>query len=128
MNNTNRFITDASNLHFQNMQVENLRGAAFAISQCTTFSGAAGNCSSSEFQLYDIMFKSVSGTTLSNDVASFQCSAVEPCKDIAILDENLVLSSDRNRANSYLCYEVEKPIGWKCTGPACVGGTATGSC
>lgn len=121
-------MIDASNLVFQNLQAENLRGAAFAISQCTTFSGAAGNCSSSEFQLYDITFKSVSGTTLSNDVASFQCSAVEPCEDIAIIDESLVLSSNGSTANSYLCYEVEKPIGWECTGDACVGGTATGSC
>jgi galacturan 1,4-alpha-galacturonidase len=126
-NTTNRDIPVASDLFFESMHAESLRGPAFAISQCTTFSGAAGNCSSSEFQLYDITFQSVTGTTTSNDVASFQCSAVKPCESISILDEHLVLTNG-STADAYLCYEVEKPIGWECTGDSCVGGSASGNC
>lgn len=124
----NWIILDAKDILFENFEVHNIRGPAFAISQCTTFSGAVGNCSSSEFEISDITFKSITGTTLSNVVASFQCSAVKPCTGISILDEHIVLSSNGSTADSYLCYEVEKPIGWECTGEACVGGTATGNC
>lgn len=128
MNIANRIILDARSLLFENFQVENLRGEAFAISQCTTFSEAVGNCSSSEFELSDITFKSIHGTTLSNKVVSFQCSAVKPCSGISILGNHLVLSSNGSVPDSFLCYEVENPIGWECTGDACVGGSATGSC
>ena len=128
MEPTDKDILDASDLIFEDMHVENLRGPAFAISQCTTFSGAAGNCSSSEFQISNITFKSTYGTITSNQVASFQCSAVKPCEGISILDEHLTVSSNGSTADSYLCYEVENPIGWNCTGDACVGGSASGNC
>jgi galacturan 1,4-alpha-galacturonidase len=110
------------------MQAENVRGPAFAISQCTTFSDAVGNCSSSLFELYDITFASTTGTLTSNVVASFQCSAEKPCENISILDEQLTVSSNGSLADSYLCYEVDTPIGWECTGEACVGASASGNC
>lgn len=110
------------------MHVETLRGPAYAISQCTTFGSAVGNCSSSQFQLSDITFQSTTGTLTSDVVASFQCSAEKPCENISILDNWLTVSSNGSLAESYLCYEVEDPIGWECTGEACVGGSASGNC
>lgn len=63
-------------------------------------------------------------------MASFQCSAVEPCHDIAIVNATLteVGGSSDNSTVAYLCGNVEDPIGWNCTGDACVGGSATGQC
>lgn len=109
------------------MQATNLRSAPFTISQCTTFSGAKGNCTSSKFQIYDISFKSIQGTTSgTTDVASFQCSAVEPCKNLTITDVDLVLASNGTKVNQYLCGNVENPAGWSCTGDVCVGSSSTG--
>lgn len=61
---TNTFLSIvAADLLFEEMQATNLRSAPFTISQCTTFSGDEGNCTSSKFQICDISFKSIKGTT-----------------------------------------------------------------
>ncbi|KAJ5169249.1 uncharacterized protein N7482_004843 [Penicillium canariense] len=118
----------ASDMTFKDLQATALRGPAFAISQCTTFSGTAGNCTSSKFQLRDLSFRNINGTTTSHNVASFQCSAVEPCENIQITDVNLTLQSDGTEADAYLCGHVEGTRGFNCTGAVCVGGSATGGC
>ncbi|RAO69202.1 uncharacterized protein BHQ10_005214 [Talaromyces amestolkiae] len=83
----------ASDLVFENMTLNSLSNTPFTISQCTTFSGTAGNCSSSEFQIKDIVWASTTGTTSSVDVASFQCSAVKPCTNLTIEDVSLTTVS-----------------------------------
>lgn len=119
----------ASDIVFEDMSLYNLSGTPFTISQCTTFSGTAGNCSSSEFQIGNITFASISGTTSStSDVASFQCSAVEPCANLAIENVLVVDASSGDTADQYLCDNVQNSIGWNCTGSACSGGSATGEC
>jgi hypothetical protein len=112
---------------FEDLSATALRGPAIAISQCTTFSGTAGNCTSSKFQLRDLAFKNLSGTTTSADVASFQCSAVKPCENISITGVDLALSNG-TLADEYLCGNVEETRGFNCTGAVCVGGSATGGC
>ncbi|KAJ5832922.1 hypothetical protein N7474_001233 [Penicillium riverlandense] len=118
----------ASDMAFDGLAATALRGPAFAISQCTTFSGAAGNCTSSKFQLRDLSFRNIAGTTTSEDVASFQCSAVKPCENIKITGVDLVLQSNGTQTDEYLCGNVEGTRGFKCTGDVCVGGSATGGC
>jgi galacturan 1,4-alpha-galacturonidase len=119
----------AADLLFEDMQATNLRSAPFTISQCTTYSGTEGNCTSSKFEIYDISFKSIQGTTEgTTDVASFQCSAVKPCTNLVITDVDLVVASNGTNVNQYLCGNVENPEGWNCTGNVCVGSSATGGC
>ena len=92
----------ASDLVFENMTLNSLSNTPFTISQCTTFSGTAGNCSSSEFQIKDIVWASTTGTTSSADVASFQCSAVKPCTNLTIEDVSLTTVST-NDVTSGIC-------------------------
>lgn len=121
-------FADASDMVFEDLKATALRGPAIAISQCTTFSGTAGNCTSSKFQLRDLSFKDLTGTTTSHDVASFQCSAVKPCENISTTGVDLALSSNGTLADEYLCGHVEGTRGFNCTGAVCVGGSATGGC
>jgi hypothetical protein len=119
----------ASEMKITNITATGLRGAAFAISQCTRFSGAPGqgNCTNSEFQIKNVEIDGLSGTSASTRVASLQCSAVAPCTNITIVDTALHLSNG-TAAEAYLCGNVENPIGFNCTGTPCVGGSATGEC
>ncbi|KAF3761416.1 family 28 glycoside hydrolase [Cryphonectria parasitica EP155] len=122
-------IADVSNMNVTSLYASSLRGAAVAISQCTTFSGGGtpANCTNSEVQIHDITVQGLSGTSESDDVASLQCSAVKPCYDIAIEDITLTLAGG-TEATEYLCSEVESNTGFNCTGSACVGSSATGEC
>ncbi|KAF7161732.1 hypothetical protein CNMCM5623_007219 [Aspergillus felis] len=81
----------ASDISASNLQAYNLRGAPFTISQCTTFAGAAGNCTSSKFQIRNLRIEDITGSSKTDVVASFQCSAVKPCTDIQIQNVNLQL-------------------------------------
>ncbi|KAL1610763.1 hypothetical protein SLS60_002433 [Paraconiothyrium brasiliense] len=119
----------AEDLYLKNLTVEGLRGAAFAISQCTRFSGApgVGNCTNSQFQIRDVGIDGMKGTSKSSRVASLQCSAEKPCTDITLENIDLKLSNG-SAADSYLCGNVVDAKGWKCTGKVCEGGSATGEC
>lgn len=112
-----------------NLNATGLRGAAFAVSQCTRFSGApgVGNCTNSQFQIKNVAIKNLSGTTKSTRVASLQCSAVAPCSNITIADVDLRLANS-TLASDYLCGNLINPMGFTCTGDVCVGGSATGEC
>lgn len=120
--------TDASDIVATNLKTNNLKGAPFTISQCTTFSGASGNCTNSKFQIRDLVFTDISGTVDSAEVASFQCSAVAPCEDITIENVSLRIAGNTTLADEYLCGNVEGTVGWNCTGEVCVGSSATGGC
>ncbi|KAJ5642881.1 uncharacterized protein N7484_005388 [Penicillium longicatenatum] len=117
----------ASDMIFEDLSATGLRGPAFAISQCTTFSGASGNCTSSKFQLLDIVLKDIVGTSSSGEVATLQCSAVEPCENITIAGADLTFNNN-TQVDEYLCGNVEGTFGFDCTGEVCVGSSATGGC
>ncbi|KAK1547637.1 exo-rhamnogalacturonase B [Colletotrichum paranaense] len=119
----------ASDMSFKNLTVQGMRGAAFAISQCTRFRGApgVGNCTNSQFQIRDITLNGMVGTTKSSRVASLQCSAVAPCTNIGLFDIDLEFANG-TAATSYLCGNAVNPQGFNCTGTPCVGGSATGEC
>lgn len=116
-------------MKIMNLTTTGLRGAAFAISQCTRFSGAPGegNCTNSEFQIKNVEIDGLTGTSESTRLASMQCSAVAPCTNITIVDSALHLNNG-TVANEYLCGNVRNPVGFSCTGSPCVGGSATGEC
>ncbi|KAJ5764546.1 hypothetical protein N7533_003227 [Penicillium manginii] len=118
-----------SGVEVTNLNATGLRGAAFAVSQCTRFSGApgVGNCTNSQFQIKNVAIKNLSGTTKSTRVASLQCSAVAPCSNITIADVDLRLANS-TLASDYLCGNLINPMGFTCTGDVCVGGSATGEC
>ncbi|KAJ5288155.1 hypothetical protein N7478_003841 [Penicillium angulare] len=118
-----------SDVKVRNLNATGLRGAAFSISQCTRFSGApgVGNCTNSEFQIKNVEIDRLFGTSESTQVTSLQCSAVAPCTNITVLEANLQLDNG-TQAEQYLCGNVVNPIGFECTGAACVGSSATGGC
>ncbi|TGO86764.1 hypothetical protein BPOR_0278g00060 [Botrytis porri] len=107
----------AKNIPLGNLSFHSLRRPPFSISQClTTFSGAAGNCSSSAFQISDLNMYSVSGR-MTNPVTSFQCSAVAPCTDITM--ENIdVVDANKTAGVGYKCTNVVGTSGFTCTGRA----------
>lgn len=111
------------------MTATGLRGAAFAISQCTRFIGAPGegNCTNSQFEVADIIIDGLTGTTESENVASLQCSAVAPCDGIKLVNIDLKFDNG-TAAEEYLCGNVEDPEAFECTGKACEGGSSTGEC
>lgn len=61
-------------------------------------------------------------------MASLQCSAVAPCSGIEISDVDLRSIKNGTEAAEYLCGHVESTEGFKCTGPVCEEGSATGEC
>ncbi|KAI5310746.1 hypothetical protein KEM55_002649 [Ascosphaera atra] len=116
----------ASNNTFTNLHLKDLRGTPFTISQCTTYDGANPNCTSSKFQVRDEYFANITGSQKSGVIASFQCSAVAPCKNIQF--EDVSIKNGSEKANQWLCGHFEDPKGWKCTGKACEGPSDTGGC
>ncbi|USW51740.1 Putative glycoside hydrolase, family 28, pectin lyase/virulence factor [Septoria linicola] len=120
----------AENLHLKDLKVKGARGGLFTISQCTRFSGApgVGNCTNSQFQVRDVVIDGLRGTTKDRRVVSLQCSAVAPCTDIELRDVDVRFSGNGSVVEGYLCGNVVDNDGFNCTGPACVGGSATGGC
>lgn len=115
---------------FSDLKVHDLQGPAVAISQCTSFSDESGNCTSSKFQIRDLSFSGISGSSSTDVVASLQCSAVKPCEHIEIDADSLDIAVNGTDvlADEYLCGNVDDPIGFDCTGDVCVGSSATGGC
>ncbi|KAH8759684.1 glycoside hydrolase family 28 protein [Hyaloscypha sp. PMI_1271] len=103
----------AKNITFSNFTVSALRGSPFAISQCTTFSGSAGDCNSSEFQLEDILIEDIRGTISADPVASFQCSGAAPCRDISMLGVELDLVNGKV-ASGWKCSNLVGAVGFNC--------------
>ncbi|EJD52417.1 pectin lyase-like protein [Auricularia subglabra TFB-10046 SS5] len=117
----------ASNLVFEDFTLYNNSGV-FAISQCTTFSGSAGDCNSSQFQVRDIRFSNIRGTVSTPNVALLQCSAAAPCRDIVIEDVQVANWENSTSAAGFLCSNVQDHIGFVCTGPACDKPSSTAEC
>ncbi|KAH8663487.1 putative exo-polygalacturonase [Tricladium varicosporioides] len=120
------------NVLMSDIRVTALRGFPFSITQCTTFSGVAGDCNTSLFQLSDITLTNISGTITSNPIAAIQCSAAAPCHDIVIKNVELDLVNG-TEASGYLCSALRGngtlgENGFVCTGSTCGKSSATGSC
>jgi len=104
-------------LTFEDFTLNNASGI-FAITQCTSYNSASGNCDTSEFNLRDISLLNWSGTTTSDVIGSMQCSAASPCTGITIEGvDGLVDTVNGTTPRQYLCDSVVKPTGFNCTGP-----------
>ena len=84
----------------------------FYITQCTTFSGVAGDCNSSLFNLRNIQFTNSIGFVGTSYIAYMQCSADSPCTDIEI--SNIDLTKNGTLIDEYHCSNVEDEIGFTC--------------
>lgn len=163
----------ARNITFTDFTLEDVN-LAWAISQCTSYNRARGDCNSSDFQVcFFFLFRFVSflvsssrpkglatnhpfpfssyfppkknkrkkkknltnisppisslhwglthGTLKGDRIATLQCSAVAPCSNIHLFDNDLyALDQHLKPADSYLCEQVVNPTGFNCTGP-CAG-------
>ncbi|KAI0030388.1 polygalacturonase [Vararia minispora EC-137] len=76
----------ARNITFRDFVVANLTQQLASITQCTTFSGTAGDCNSSLFQLSDVAWINMTGTVNTGNLAVLQCSGAAPCQGITISD------------------------------------------
>ncbi|PMD45405.1 glycoside hydrolase family 28 protein [Hyaloscypha variabilis F] len=103
----------AKNTTFQNFTVSALRGPPFSISQCTTFSGVAGDCNSSEFLIEDILIEDIKGTIDADPIATYQCSAAAPCRNITMLDVEL-LTVNGTVATGWSCSNLVGAVGFTC--------------
>ncbi|TEY51858.1 hypothetical protein BOTCAL_0264g00140 [Botryotinia calthae] len=106
----------ATNLSFTNFTLHDNTGI-IAITQCTSYNSATGNCDTSLFNLSNITFASWSGTATSDVVAELQCSGAAPCTDILIEGMEGILDTVNNTIPAqYLCDSVVAPKGFNCTG------------
>lgn len=103
------------NITLSNFTLQNVTSTPFSITQCTTFSGVAGNCSTSLFEVEDLTFENVKGTIAANPIASLACSAAAPCSGIALEGVDLVLANG-TVASGYKCTAVVGQVGFNCTG------------
>ncbi|PSR99253.1 pectin lyase fold/virulence factor [Coniella lustricola] len=105
----------AANITLQDFHLHNASGV-FAITQCTSYNSATGNCDTSEFNIRDLTLRSWTGTVSSDVVAELQCSAAAPCTHVVIEDIDLVDVVNGTAPSNYLCDSVEEQVGFNCTG------------
>jgi hypothetical protein len=91
-----------------------MRGV-FQITQCTSFQGATGGCDTSEFQISDLHYGNMMGTTTTSEIASLQCSGAVPCPGIDISNVTLRIVGSSTIADEFDCSNVVDPIGFSCT-------------
>ncbi|KAF2139577.1 glycoside hydrolase family 28 protein [Aplosporella prunicola CBS 121167] len=84
------------------------------IDQCTSYNGQEGDCDTSEFQISDLYWGNISGTTKSEYAAELQCSAEAPCPGVEITNVTLTEVETGTSVDSYQCSNVEDPVGFVC--------------
>ncbi|RDW59415.1 glycoside hydrolase family 28 protein [Coleophoma cylindrospora] len=105
----------AANMTFSNFTFYDASGV-FALTQCTSYNSASGNCDTSEFNIRDMKLENWTGTCTSDVIAEIQCSAASPCTGIEITGMNLVDTTNNTAPANYLCSNVVNPGGFNCTG------------
>ncbi|KAL1586626.1 hypothetical protein WHR41_04503 [Cladosporium halotolerans] len=104
----------AANITMSDFKLDNTSGI-FAITQCTSYNSATGECNTSEFNIHDITLENWSGTSTSNVLAELQCSGASPCYGIKYDNVSVEIPSNNTMASHYLCGNVTNPIGFECT-------------
>lgn len=105
----------AANITMEDFTLKNSSGI-FALTQCTSYNSATGNCDTSEFNIRDLTLRNWVGTTVSDVVAEIQCSAASPCTGLVIEGIDLVDLVNNTAPYNYLCDSVVSPKGFNCTG------------
>lgn len=105
----------AANILFTNFTLHNATGI-FALTQCTHYNDASGDCDTSEFQIRNLRLEDWKGDCTSDVVADLQCSASAPCTGIVIEGINIVDTVNDTAPANYLCDSVIDLSGFACTG------------
>ncbi|KAF2164183.1 glycoside hydrolase family 28 protein [Zasmidium cellare ATCC 36951] len=106
----------AANVTLEDFVLKNASGI-LAVTQCTSYNSASGNCDTSEFNIRDLTLRNWTGTTTSGVMADVQCSAASPCTGIVIDEmDGIVTTTNSTVPDIYLCDSVVDPNGFNCTG------------
>ncbi len=104
--------TDVSKA-FRDFVLQDLTDSVAYITQCTSFSGAAGGCDTSLFQISDVTWAASVGNVASGYLAKLQCSGATPCTGIRFGEFDGIATSGTSRTIS--CSNVLDPVGFNCT-------------
>ncbi|KAJ7054495.1 glycoside hydrolase family 28 protein, partial [Mycena amicta] len=80
-----------------------INGSPVEITQCTSFSGATGQCDTSTLQISNITWSGLHGSIRGTNIASLQCSAAAPCQDLKILDSTFITGTNKTGTNFVPC-------------------------
>lgn len=105
----------AANMTFSNFTLYDASGV-FAMTQCTSYNSASGNCDSSLFNVRDLILENWTGTCVSDVIAEIQCSTASPCTGFEITGIDIVDTVNNTAPINYLCSNVVAPDGFNCTG------------
>ncbi|KAJ6597963.1 pectin lyase fold/virulence factor [Mycena sp. CBHHK59/15] len=83
------------------------------ITQCTSFSGAVGQCDTSTMQISNITWSGLQGSLLTSSVVSLECSGAAPCQDLRILDSDFTFATNTT-VGTYSCHAVASTEGFTC--------------
>ncbi|KAJ7878513.1 glycoside hydrolase family 28 protein [Mycena olivaceomarginata] len=96
-----------------NSTFTNITTQVAEITQCTSFSGAVGQCDTSTMQISNITWSGLQGSLLTSTVASLQCSGAAPCQDLRILDTNVTFTTNTT-VGKFSCHAVASTEGFTC--------------
>ncbi|KAJ7334885.1 pectin lyase fold/virulence factor [Mycena albidolilacea] len=96
-----------------NSTFTNITTQVAEITQCTSFSGAVGQCDTSTMQISNITWSGLQGSLLTSTVASLQCSGAAPCQDLRILDTNVTFTTNTT-VGTFSCHAVASTEGFTC--------------
>ncbi|KAJ6491270.1 glycoside hydrolase family 28 protein [Mycena vitilis] len=96
-----------------NSTLEKVTQQPAEITQCTTFSGAVGQCDTSTLQISNITWSGLEGSIVAANIASLKCSGAAPCEDIRIIDSNFALGTNAT-TGTYSCHAVASTEGFTC--------------
>ncbi|KAI1857450.1 hypothetical protein JX265_011185 [Neoarthrinium moseri] len=105
----------AANLLFSNFTLHGATGI-FALTQCTHYNDASGDCDTSQFQVRNLRLEDWTGDCTSDVVADLQCSAASPCTGFEIDGIDIIDTVNNTAPSNYLCDSVVGPTGFTCTG------------
>jgi hypothetical protein len=104
---------DCSYLAWINSTFTNITMQVAEITQCTSFSGAVGQCDTSTMQISNISWSGLQGSLLTSNVASLECSGAAPCQDVRILDSDFTFATNTT-VGTYSCHAVASTEGFTC--------------
>jgi len=104
------FVRDIS---WTNSTLSGITQTPAEITQCTTFSGAVGQCDTSTLQISNITWSGLEGSIVGSGIASLKCSGAAPCEDLRIIDSDFVLGTNAT-AGTYSCHAVASTEGFAC--------------
>ena len=97
---------------FRDYTLINVTSTPAAITQCTSFEGATGECDTSLFQISNVTWENMTGSIAGTKLASLQCSGSAPCPGITIELSNIVTST--GAPGTISCSNVVNPTGFSC--------------